>query len=345
MSKLKLQIDANGFNTKFKRIWNHLFGKSRKQISRFFERMNNKRTIRFLKFIHKKILIDKSVDYIEECLKHYQTILMCCPRMIMTYFLLEIGEQSAVELLEQRDDLWIRYFVGLIQLGYMKDVDDLVMTYLRRIYQDDYILILIKLLIREVSNEHLSLHIRQWIFDYICTSPNMVLLTIPIENEEEPATFEELIDQMDQWSLTFPQWMIDEFRFVPQPQPHPEHRAVDAEAFVCGTFASLHPLAPDRVYECGICKSGPDDTNENGSMKLFRLMTCCPQQMCCHDCLVSQATACNTPDREFKNTSVFICPYARHETDFFPPNLDLEENYKLELTEEIIEQNNQEDTF
>lgn len=321
MSKLKFQIDANGSNTKFKRIWNHLIGKIRKQISDFFARMNDKRSVRFLKFMHKTILIDLSVDYIEECLKHYQTILMCCPRMIMTYFLLEIDERFVVELLEQRDDLWITYFVGLIQLGYMKDLDDLVMTYLRRIYQDDYILTLIKLLIGEVSNENLSYHIRQYIFDYICTSPNMVLFMIPRENDEQPATFEELIDQMDQWSLTFPQWMIDEFRFVPEPpkQPQPEHRAVVAEAFVCRTFPQLHLFAPDSVYECGICQSGPDDTNEDGTIKVFRSMPCCPQ-MCCHDCLVRQTTACNTPDRESKNTSVFICPYARHEIEFFPPN-------------------------
>jgi len=318
MSKLKLQIDANGFNTKFKRIWNHLIGKGRKQISHFFARMNNKRSVRFLKFMHKIILIDKSVDYVQECLKHYQTILMCCPRMIITYFLLEIDQQFVVELLEQRDDIWITYFVGLIQLGYMKDLDDLVMTHLRRIYQDDYILTLIKLLIREVSNENLSNMIRRYIFDYICTSPNVVLFMIPRENEEEPATFEELIDQMDQWSLTFPQWMIDEFRFVPEPQPQPEHQAVDAEAFVCRTFASLHPLAPKSVYQCCICLSGRDD--EDGTIKVFRSMNCCPQQMCCHDCLVHQATSCNTPDRESKNTSVFICPFARHETDFFPPN-------------------------
>ncbi len=318
MSKLKLKIDATYLNTRHKRIWNHVIRMGRKQISCFFERMNNKRSVRFLKFMHKTILIDKSVDYIEECLKHYQTILMCCPRMIMTDFLLEIDELFVVKLLEQRNDLWITYFVGLIQLGYMKDVDDLVMTYLRRIYRDDYILTLIKLLIGEVSNENLSEHIRQFIFDYICTSPNMVLLTIPRENEEEPATFDELIDQMDDWSLTFPQWMIDEFRFVPEllPQPQPIHRAVDAEAFVRGTFPSLHPLAPNCVYECGICQCGPDEPNEDSRMKVFRSMNCCPQ-MCCHDCLVRQATACNTPDRESKNTSVFICPYARCVIPFF----------------------------
>jgi hypothetical protein len=60
--------------------------------------------------MHKIILIDKSVDYVQECLKHYQTILMCCPRMILTYFLLEIDQQFVVELLEQRDDIWIAYF-------------------------------------------------------------------------------------------------------------------------------------------------------------------------------------------------------------------------------------------
>lgn len=280
--------------------------------------MNNKRAVSFLKFMHKIIRIDKSVDYVQECLKHYQTILTCYPRLILTNFLLEIGEQFVVELLEKRDNIWITYFVGLIQLGYMKDLDDLIM-YLRRIYQDDYILTLIKLFIREVSNEHLSDVIRQYIFDYICTSPNMVLFMIPRENDEEPATFEELIDQMDDWSLTFPQWMIDEFRFVPElpQQPQPEHQAVHAEAFVEHTFPSLHPLDPNHVYECGICKSGSDD--EDGLMKVFRSMPCCPQ-MCCHDCLVHQATVCNTPDRESKNTSIFICPFSRHQLPFFPPN-------------------------
>jgi hypothetical protein len=133
------------------------------------------------------------------------------------------------------------------------------------------------------------------------------------------------------------QWTIGDFRFDQEPEPQPEHQAVDAEAFVRGTFPPLHPLAPDRVYQCGICQSGPDERNEDGTIKVFRSMNCCPQQMCCHDCLVHQATACNTPDSEFKNTRVFICPFARHETDFFPPNLtDLEENYKLKLTEQII---------
>lgn len=320
MSKLKFKIEANCSNTKFKRIWNHLIGKGRKEISQFFARMNNKRLIRFLKFMHETILIDKLVDYIEECLKHYRTILMCCPIGIMTYFLLEIDKPYVVELLEQRNDLWITYFVGIIQIGYMKDLDDLVMTYLRRIYQDDYILTLIKLLIGEVSNENLSYHIRQYIFDYIYASPNMVLFMIPRENEEEPATFEELIDQMDQWSLTFPQWMIDEIRFVPEPEQPPEHRAIDAEAFVCTTFPSQHPLCRDRVYQCGICHSGPDDTNEDGIKPVFRSMPCCGhRQMACHGCLANQATECNTPDREFKDTSVFTCPFGRHKIKFLLP--------------------------
>ncbi len=82
----------------------------------------------------------------------------------------------------------------------------------------------------------------------------------------------------------------------------------------------LHPLAPVGVYQCGICQSGPDETNEDGTMKVFRSMNCCPQQMCCHDCLANQATACNTPDREFKDTGVLICPFARQKTKFLPPN-------------------------
>jgi hypothetical protein len=69
-----------------------------------------------------------------------------------------------------------------------------------------------------------------------------------------------------------------------------------------------------------ICLSGPDERNEDGSMKVIRSMNCCPQ-MCCHNCLVRQATACNTPGSDLKDTTVFVCPYARCHIPFFPPNL------------------------
>jgi hypothetical protein len=345
-----LSIAPNGAS--FRRFWNYSTRRRPDQISRILLRMNPKRLFPFLEFMHQICLHDPSIQSSQRQLKHYQTILMCCPRLILTEYLCSIDEQCRVNLLERCDVIWTMYFGGLIELGYDTEVY-MDLRDLTTIYGNDFSFSLVLFLVREISNQDLPLQLRERIYQFVCRNPHMVLMIVQRENEEEPESFEELMNQMNQWSQNvsqrngfnhFRQWTNDTIRFVQEPEPQPEeHPAVDAEAFVCTTFPSLHPLAPNCVYQCGICYCSPDDTNEDSSrMKVFRSMPCCPQQMCCHDCLVRQATACNTPDREFKNTSVFICPFARHETDFFPQNLDdLEENYKIEMTE----QNNQEDFF
>ena len=89
--------------------------------------------------------------------------------------------------------------------------------------------------------------------------------------------------------------------------------------FVCNNFSSLHPLALNRKYDCGICHCGSNEKNDDDSMRIFRSMPCCPQQMACHGCLVKWATSCNTPDHHnlSKITSAFFCPFCRAETGFF----------------------------
>jgi len=338
-----LQTAPNGApNESFRRLWNHLTRRTTYQISQILLRMNPERLLRFLEFMHQICLHDPSIQYSQRQLKHYQTILMCCPRLILAEYLCSIDEQFRVNLLERCDVIWTMYFVGLIELGH--DIEVYIeLRYLMTIYGNDFAFSLVLFLVREISNQDLPLQLRERIYGFVCRNPQMVLMIVQRENEEEPASFEQLFDQMNQWSQNVSQrngfdylhqWMIGDLRFDQEPEPQPEHQAVDAEDFVCTTFPSLHPLAPERVYQCGICQSGPDETNEDGTMKVFRSMACCPQQMSCHYCLVRQATACNTPDSEFKNTRVFICPFARHETDFFPPNQDLEENYKIEITEQ-----------
>lgn len=340
-----LQIAPNGApNNSFRRLWNYSTSRSSEKISNILLWMNHERLFRFLEFMHQTCLHDPSIAYNQRQLEHYQTILMCCPRLILAEYLFSIDEQCRVNLLEHCDVIWTTYFVGLIELGH--DIEVYIeLLYLMRIHGNNFSFSLVLFLVREISNQDLPLQLRKRIYLFVCRNLEMVLQIVQRENEEEPASVEQLFDQMNQWSRNVSQrngfdylhqWMIGDFRFVQEPEAQPEHQAVDAKAFVCGTFASLHPLAPDRVYECGICQCGPDERNEDDTMKVFRSMNCCPQ-MCCHNCLVRQATACNTPDREFKNTSVFICPFARHETDFFPSNLtDLEENYKLKSAKEII---------
>jgi hypothetical protein len=344
-----LLIAPNGApNESFRRLWNYSTRRNFKQISNIFLRMNRERLFSFLEFMHQICLHDPSIQYSQRQLEHYQTILMCCPRLILAEYLSSIDEQCRINILQHWDVIWTMYFVGLIELGYDTEVY-MELRDLIRIYGNDFAFSLVLFLAQEISNQGLQLDLRERIYKFVCRNPQMVLMIVQRENEEEPASFEQLFDQMNQWSQNvsqrngfnhFPQWMIDDFRFVQEPEPQPEHQDVDAEAFVRGTFPSLHPLAPDRVYQCGICQSGPDERNEDGTMKVFRSMPCCPQ-MCCHYCLVRQATVCNTPDSELKNTRVFICPYARCVIPFFSPNQEFEENYKIEMTE----QNNQEDFF
>ena len=331
--------------TKFK-FWNYLTRRSPDQISKILRSMNPKRLFRFLEFTHHICLHDMSIQFSQRLLEHYQTILMCCPRLILTECLFSIDEQSRINILQHCDVIWTMYFIGLIELGHEIEVY-IELRDLMTIHDNNFAFSLVLFLVREISNQGLQLQLRERIYQFVYRNLEMVLQIVQRENEEEPASVEQLFDQMNQWSRNVSQqngfhyvhqWMIGDLQFVSEAEPQREHQAVDAEAFVRRTFPSLHPLAPDRVYECGICQSGPDETNEDEtnedvSMKVFRSMTCCPQ-MCCHDCLVRQANVCNTPDHEFKNTSVFICPFARHETVFFPPNLDLEENYKIEITQQ-----------
>jgi hypothetical protein len=308
-------------DARFRRLWNYLTRRNSDQILEILLRMNPEQLFSFLEFMHHICLHDPSIQYSERRLEHYQTILRCCPRLILAEYLCSIDEQCRVNILQRCDIIWTKYFVGLIELGYDTEVY-MELGYLARIYGNDFSFSLVLFLVREISNQDLPLQLRERIYQCVCRNPEIVLQIVQRQNEEEPASFEQLFDQINQWLRNVSQrngfhyvhqWMIDDLQFFSEA----EHQEVDAEAFVCRTFASLHPVPPNCVYQCGICQSGPDETNEDGSMKVFRSMTCCPQ-MCCHDCLVRQATACNTPDREFKNTSVFVCPFARHETVFFP---------------------------
>jgi hypothetical protein len=317
-----LPIAPNGApNESFRRLWNYSIRRSSNQISKILLRMNRERLFRFFEFMHYIFLHDPSIQYSQRLLEHYQTILMCCPRLILTEHLFSIDEQSRINILQHCDIIWTMYFIGLIELGHEIEVY-IELRDLMTIHDNNFAFSLVLFLVREISNQDLQLQLRERIYQFVYRNPEIVLQIVQRENEEEPTSSEQLFGQMNQWLQNISQrnvfhyvhqWMIGDLQFFSEA----EHQAVDAEAFVCRTFASLHPVDPNRVYQCGICQSGPDETNEDGSMKVFRSMPCCPQQICCHDCLVRQAIVCNTPDREFKNTSVFVCPFARCVIPFF----------------------------
>ncbi len=323
--QIELRTVPNHSKASLIRLWNYLTKKRPDKISEILLRMNPTKLFRFLEFIHNICLHDHTVEYSQERLEYYQTVLMCCPRLILTQYLRSTDEQCVVNLLERCDVVWTMYFVGLIELGHNFEVH-IELNYLMTINGLNFVFSLGLFLMREASNRDLPHQLRQNIFGCICENPDMVLLIIDRENEHQAHTMEEILRQMNQWSRSFsqlnnfqqfPQWSIGDFRMNQGP---PQHRDVDAGAFVCQRFPSLHPLAPEREYFCGMCRCGPDEPNEDGTDLVFRSMPCCSQQMACHCCLVRCATLCNTPDHqnEFKNTSIFVCPYCRAETGFFP---------------------------
>ena len=265
------------------RIWNKLTESSILEIQERFESMNPKNLLRFLEFMFVTCLHDEELDFSQDRLKRFQDVLSCCPRNILACFLRRIREDHDVlTLLEGRNDIWIKFFVGLFELE-----DDSVhywIQHLSEIHQDDFVLNLIRLLAREILNQDLTPDICQIIYDFVREIRN-------VQDESQDS----------------------------EPPPY---REVDAEAFVCRTFPLLAQPAPKIKYECGMCYCGHDELNDDKSIRVFRSMPCCEhKQIACHGCLVKWATSCNTPEdpeNERKDTNVFICPFSRAEMELFP---------------------------
>ena len=100
----------------FVRFWNFLTGETPDDISIILQKMNRRRLFHFLEFMHNICLHDPSIQYSQERLEHFQTIMMCCPRLILTRYLLSIDEQCVLNLLEQFYVIWTMYLVGLLEL-------------------------------------------------------------------------------------------------------------------------------------------------------------------------------------------------------------------------------------
>lgn len=267
---------------RFSRIWNELTESSILEIQERFKSMNPETLLHFLAFMFVTCLHDEELDFSQGRLERFQDVLSCCPRNILTCFLRRIREDHDVlTLLEGRNDIWIKFFVGLFELE-----DDSVhywIKHLSEIYQDDFIFNLLRLLARETLNQDLMPDICQIIYDFVRE----------IRNAQDES----------------------------QDSEPPPYREVDADRFVCMQCPSLHPLAQNIEYVCGVCRCDQHEQNDDDSMRIFRSMPCCPQQMACHGCLVRCATSCNTsedPENEFKDTSVFVCPFCRAERKFFP---------------------------
>lgn len=191
-------------NARSVRLWNFLTGETPDDISIILQKMTRRRLFHFLEFMHNICLHDPSIQYSQERLEHFQTIMMCCPRLILTRYLLSIDEQCVLNLLEQFYVIWTMYLVGLLELQNNFEVDT-TLNYVMNTYENNFGYNLILRLVREASNRDLPTHIRQNIFDFVCGNPNIVLFMAQKENEEQELTIEELFQKMNPWMLNFSQ--------------------------------------------------------------------------------------------------------------------------------------------
>jgi hypothetical protein len=159
---------------RFSRIWNELTESSIHEIQERFESMKSKNLLRFFDFMFVTCLHDKELDFSQDRLERFQHVLWCCPRKILTKFLRSIREDNDVHhLLEKRDDIWIKFFVGLFEHRCVNNVNNWI-HHLSRIYKDDnFVLNLINLLTRQIFNQDLTPDICQIIYDFVIEIRNI----------------------------------------------------------------------------------------------------------------------------------------------------------------------------
>lgn len=205
-------------------LWNSLVDiPTYDEIQEIFESMNQEDIIRFLEFMFITCLYDAKLSFSQDRFVCFQDVLSCCPRNILAKFLMEIREVNDVlSLLEERQDIWLMFFVGLFEL----EEDDCVYYLFNHLIEiesnDNFTSNLMRLLYYESLNQELEIHVRLSIFYFVTQDSN-------IEHEE--------LLQIHQ------------------------HRNVDANKFVSQSFGSLHPIPQQCDDICSMCRTSPNEDN------------------------------------------------------------------------------------
>ena len=180
-------------------LWNHLTRQNPDEIFKILHRMNEPKLLLFLKFMKHSFLHDQTVKYSEDSFKHFQDVLACCPTDSLTRFLSSIDNQSVVNLLERRLDIWTRFFTGLLN----SDID-VWLNYLMSVYNDlEFISDLISEFVNQASMNDLPIELRQNIFNFVGRNPSMALFFVQRHHAEQSRTIEDGIRQMNQWLILF----------------------------------------------------------------------------------------------------------------------------------------------
>lgn len=279
-------------------------GKPRSEIERILltSQISDQKFVDFLKYINSLL----SSSY--EKLFLLQLLLTICPSNVLSEFLSECNVSRRLLLLECDTNIWIKYLIELIKKGNQDEIFEMLRELQLQPHEEfqNYHQELVLSLETQLRNPELEESVRYDIFELIFSSYLiMIVVQYKLQINREPT-----IREANNWIRRVSSELGFPITFL-------WHSEIDdVISFVQSTF----PLARNCVYYCGICQCGPNELDKDDTMKVFLSMTCCPQ-MCCHDCLVRQATACNTSDHESKDTTVFVCPYCRTEISFFPPNL------------------------
>lgn len=164
--------------------------------------------IRFLNYIHRLCIQDQTNGYSKERLEYFQRVLMCCPRALLTQFLLSMDVMSLINLLERCDVLWTMFFVGLINIGRGSDVADLLTYLMENINDENFVVGLMLFLEREAKNQNRGLprELRQKIFDFFAINWSILTYTVQVNYRDEMTQdINCLVSLMNRWMREFSQ--------------------------------------------------------------------------------------------------------------------------------------------
>jgi len=193
---------------KFMKFFNSFAGMNTDMVQRILSKMPRWYFFSFLNFIHHACIHDQRIGFSSERLEFFQRVLMCCPRALLTRFLLSINEQCVVNLLERCDVLWTMFFVGLINLGRDSDVDILLSYLMESINDEKFVVSLMLFLEREAKKQNRGLprELRQKIFDFFAI--NWCILTYIVQvnyRDEMKQDINCIVSLMNRWMQEFSQ--------------------------------------------------------------------------------------------------------------------------------------------
>lgn len=295
----------------------------RKNIGDIQRILNSMRWTRLQKYL--MFLKDNSFKN-DACKEFFGMVLSLCPLLFLTEFLLSLSVDNLHELLSEDDEKYIGsseiicflYMKGLIVLDKVQEANDFLGDFLGR-YSDERNLEIIRLMIKEMLNQHVSLDERSKLFRFMISIPKQLFWYIRSRNEDlshsDALCF--LNDKMSQaavfLNVEFHPFVID------------DEEKVNIPSFVGMTFR-LAQLDVSRAVDCLIChqQSGSEDSHP------FRILSCCTERCSdpkdikcvCENCLIEWGTRCNAedPSNRFKRGTFLTCPNCRTEFPFFPQN-------------------------